>query len=73
MELAQRACELTLWKQTVFIGTLAAGYAEAGQFDKAVKTSQKACDLAASLGQTNLVQRNRELMRLYHEGKPVRE
>ncbi|MGD0259378.1 MAG: tetratricopeptide repeat protein [Verrucomicrobiota bacterium] len=73
VQLAQRACELTSWKQTVFIGTLAAAYAQAGQFEKAVEAGQKACDLAGSLGQTNLLQRNQELLRLYREGRPVRE
>ena len=71
--LAQRACKLASWHQAVFIGTLAAAYAEAGQFEKALETAQKACDLATSLGQTNLLQRNQKLMRLYREGRPVRE
>ena len=63
VELASRACELTAFGQPVFLGTLAAAYAEAGQSDKAVETAQKASALAASLGLTNLVERNQELLR----------
>ena len=72
VELASRACERTAWKQTVFVGTLAAAHAEAGEFDKAVATAQRACELAASLGQTNLLERNRELLRLYQDRQPCR-
>jgi tetratricopeptide (TPR) repeat protein len=73
--LAQRACELTQFKTTVFVGTLAAAYAEAGQFDQAIATAQKACDLAAAHGETDLLQRNQELLATYqrhqawHEGE----
>jgi tetratricopeptide (TPR) repeat protein len=70
---AQRACERTAWKQTMLVGTLAAAYAEAGQFDKAVATAQKACELAGSLGQTNLLERNQQLLRLYQNRQPCRE
>jgi Flp pilus assembly protein TadD len=69
-QLAERACELTGYKQTVFIGTLATAYAEAGQFEKAAATAQRACDLAASLGQTNLFQRNLEFVRQLKNRQP---
>jgi tetratricopeptide (TPR) repeat protein/tRNA A-37 threonylcarbamoyl transferase component Bud32 len=35
--LATRACELSQWKQANWVDTLAAAYAESGQFDNAVK------------------------------------
>lgn len=73
VRLAQAACERTSWKQTIFIGTLAAAYAEAGDFGKAVETSQKACDLASSSGETNLLDRNRELLRQFKNREPHRE
>jgi tetratricopeptide (TPR) repeat protein len=44
IELAQKACELTEWKEAHIISTLAAGYAEAGDFAKAREFSQKAVD-----------------------------
>ena len=73
VQLAEQACEHTSYKQTVFVGTLAAAYAEAGQFEKAVETAQKACDLALSLGQTNLLTKNRQLLRQFKNREPYRE
>ena len=73
VRLASRACECTAWKQIQLVGTLAAAYAEAGQFDEAVVTAQKACNLAGSLGQTNLLERNQQLLRLYQHRQPCRE
>ena len=48
--LAERAWQLTQFQQPMFIGTLAAADAEAGRFDDAVKTAEKAKDLAAAAG-----------------------
>ena len=73
MRLAERACERTGWKETIFVGTLAAAYAEVGQFEKAVATTQRACELAGSLGQTNLLERNQQLLLHYRDQKPWRE
>jgi tetratricopeptide (TPR) repeat protein len=57
--LAQHACELTQFRQTIYIGTLGAAQAEAGKFDDAIATAQRACALATESGETNLLQRNR--------------
>jgi Flp pilus assembly protein TadD len=46
VKLAARACELDHNQQPIFIGTLAAAYAEAGRFDDAVAAAQQARDLA---------------------------
>ena len=73
VQLAGQACERTAWKQALFVGTLAAAYAEAGQFDQAVATAEKACALASALGQTNLLTRNQQLLRLYQNRQPCRE
>ena len=73
MQLAERACELTSYQQTVFVGTLAAACAEAGRFDDAVATAQKACALASGRGEPGLLQKNRELLALYQAHQPYRE
>ena len=73
VQLGQQACELTEYKPTVFIGTLAAAYAEAGRFDDAVATAQKAIANAQRQGETNLVQRNQEFLQLYLAHKPYHE
>ncbi len=73
MALAQRACELTEYKKTIFIGTLAAAYAEAGRFDDAVATAQRACDVAQKNGETNLLESNQKLLERYREHKTARE
>ncbi len=44
---ARRACELTSWKRAPELDTLAAAYAEAGQFDKALKWQTTAIQIEA--------------------------
>jgi tetratricopeptide (TPR) repeat protein len=68
--LAEHACQLTGWQKTIYIGTLAAAYAEAGRFDDAITTAQKACARARSQGETALLQRNQELLTLYQQHHP---
>jgi Flp pilus assembly protein TadD len=70
---AGRACELTHYGVTLFVGTLAAAYAEAGRFDEAIATAEKACALAEKSGETNLLQINQELLQLYHAHQPHHE
>jgi len=73
IQLAERACALTQHRQAMFIGTLAAAYAENGRFEEARNTAQKAIALAKAAGQTDLAARNSELLRLYAAGKPCRQ
>lgn len=70
---AERACELTNFRTTILVGTLAAAYAEAGQFGKAIATAEKACALASAAKDSVLLARNRQLLELYRSGQPVRE
>lgn len=71
--LGARACALTHYKKTIFIGTLAAAYAEAGQFDEAVTTAERAVESAEKNGEKELAQRNRELMELYRSHQALHE
>ena len=73
VELARRACEQTQFQKTIFLGTLAAADAEAGKFDDAIATAQRACNLAAKNGETNLFQKNQELLQRYRQHLPARE
>ena len=73
VRLATRACEMTGFRTTVMVGTLAAAYAEAGRFDEAVATGQKACALASELGETNLLQTNQKLVVLYQAHQAYHE
>jgi len=68
--LAEHACQLTGWQKTIFMGTLAAAYAEAGRFDDAIATAQKACANATAHNETDLLQRNQELLALYQQHQP---
>jgi tetratricopeptide (TPR) repeat protein len=68
VELALEACQLTQWGDCRLLDTLAAAYAETGQFDKAVRMQLKATDLAPPEQQENYRRRSR----MYQEGKPYR-
>lgn len=46
LALALKACELTDYKKAYILSTLAAAYAETGDFEKALQWSQKSLDLA---------------------------
>lgn len=73
VKLAEAACQQTQYQQTIMVGTLAAAYAEAGRYDDAISTAQKACALAREHGETNLLARNQELLALYQTHQPCRE
>jgi tetratricopeptide (TPR) repeat protein len=73
VQLAGRACELTEFKQTIFVGTLAAAQAEVGRFDDAIATAGKACALASAHGEPDLLRKNRELLAAYRRHQPYRD
>ena len=73
VRLAGHACEISSYKQTIYVGTLAAAYAEAGRFAEAVATAQKAIALAEKNHEPELVKKNRELLELYRVHKAYHE
>jgi Flp pilus assembly protein TadD len=60
-------------RQPVFLDTLAAAYAETGQFAKARATAEEALALAESSGRTIDALSIQTHLRLYRIGRPYRE
>ena len=73
VKLAQRAASLSGTRRPAILGTLAAAYAETGQFTNAVKVAQKAIDLASADSNAALVDALREQIKLYQAGSPCRQ
>jgi tetratricopeptide (TPR) repeat protein len=71
-QLGEQACALTQYRKPIYIGTLAAAYAECGRFSGAVTTAEKAEKLAAA-GLNDLAEKNRKLLELYRAAKPYHE
>jgi hypothetical protein len=72
VRLAEHACRVTDYKEPMMVGTLAAAYAEAGRFDEAVATAQKAAQLASASGQKELAEKNLKLVQLFKDRQPCR-
>ena len=72
VRLAERACALTGRRQASFVATLAAAYAEDGQFPKAIEAAQQSVELAQASGQVELAASNRQLLELYRRGTAYR-
>ena len=72
LETGLKACELTEYKRSHILSTLAAAYAELGQFDKAIEWSTKAVELGAK-EETEQLEQLKEELKSYQEKKPWRE
>ncbi len=70
LKLATKACELTEYKTPHILSTLAAAYAESGNFETAIKWSQQAVDLSE---QEQMVADLTKELSSYLEGQPWRE
>ena len=70
--LAQRACRLTGQNRPDMLDTLAAAYAENGQYDQAVHTARRAIELARQTGNEKLATGIAGRLRLYENRKPCR-
>ena len=73
VNLAQRACKITGYKEPAFLDTLAAAYAEAGRFHEAQTTAQQALKLFESSGKETLVKDIKGRLQLYNAGQAFRE
>jgi tetratricopeptide (TPR) repeat protein len=71
LEAAQKACELTGYKNGGYLDTLAAAYAELGQFDKAVEWQEKA--LKAGDIPVKDQDAARKRLELFKQKKPYRD
>ncbi len=69
VRLAEHACQLTEYKEAFLIGTLAAARAEAGHYNDAVATAEKARTVALAQGQTEIAAKNEQLLELYKSGR----
>jgi tetratricopeptide (TPR) repeat protein len=69
IELATTACKVTDYKQAHILSTLAAGYAESGDFKNAILWSTKAVEA----GEASLKEQLGKELASYKEGKPWRE
>lgn len=68
LEHATRACELTGWKVPAYLVTLAAAFAETGDFEKAVEWQERAVGLAPEDKKDSY----RQLLTLFKEKTPFR-
>jgi tetratricopeptide (TPR) repeat protein len=75
IEYAKKACELSEWETPSWFGALAAAYAEAGDFDNAVKWQTKYLDAnyPNSNPSNDTPEKARQRLGLYEQKKPYHE
>lgn len=71
LDYAKRACELDGWKNSFYLGTIAAAYAENGEFENAVKWQRKALEDPAY--QKECGDEGRNMLKLFEQRRPYRE
>ncbi len=72
VELAARACRLTANRDPKSLDVLGMGYAQSGRFADALKTADKALNLARAAGQEDLAREIRHRIALYKQARPYR-
>jgi tetratricopeptide (TPR) repeat protein len=73
VELARQANQATRGQDLDILGTLAAAYAEAGRFNDAIQSAQKAIDLAKATGQQDQIAQLNEELKLYELKLPFHQ
>jgi protein O-mannosyl-transferase len=73
VKLALKANEISKNSNPVFIRTLAAAYAQAGQFENAIETAQRAVELANAQGVRDLTAELAHDVDLYQQRTPLRD
>jgi tetratricopeptide (TPR) repeat protein len=73
IEFARRACELSGYKESPSLDTLAAAYAAAGRFTDAKATAEKALNIAKDTNQEELARKIESRLKLYEAGLPYRQ
>ncbi len=69
VQLAEHACQLTGYKNTLYTGLLDAAYAEAGRLAEAITAGEKARELYLAAGDKNLAALTTQRLELYRAGK----
>jgi tetratricopeptide (TPR) repeat protein len=72
VKFGEAACRLTTRPSATFLDTLAASYAAAGDFSKAIETAGQARGLFLAAGETNQARLAQERLDLYQSGKAFR-
>jgi serine/threonine-protein kinase len=72
VRLAEDLCQKTEFQQPSYLDTLAVAYAEAGQFEKAAETAQRAIALATQAGDHRAVAEMQLRLELFEQKQPYR-
>jgi tetratricopeptide (TPR) repeat protein len=73
IRLAERACELSEYRQAEMLDTLGVAYAAEGRFAEAVKAAEKGIELARQAEDEKMIDDIRSRLELYKINKPYRD
>jgi len=72
IESAQKASQMAGGRNSAYLSTLSAAYAEAGKFTEAITTAQQGLKLAEEEGNVSLINIFQQQLKLYQAGLPIR-